>query len=536
MPSNVTDKLSQSLIWCCMPQPPPEMSSPTEAGSSSYLRGRYNSQVRQNLDRNNNSHRQRPLHLPLRVENNGIPLSDLPRPPPVAHPLYHRRRGASPRRFPTTAATGSGEDPRAGWSTTSLDEAELVRVFETIAGALEHVPYAICGLGALVDHGFAARRVTRVSILCAAHAKDIVRAWLAASGYDAYADSVGVPIPKSGGENEQGGNGNRVCRVRIKYLDEGFERLERVRSRLSNAWVLGLASQLDHAAAGYVDHMRKKERREQKQKQEQKGKEVVASNIRGSADEEDEKRKDEQALETIAGDVFWVLDKAARTKHVLEPRLLPTLLSREFWVPFTSRYVNARPEMARAGIDVAGVLAHHRAEQVLEEHDDMLRSYGVDPDNYDVDTAGTGIITQQPRPFEGMHALQTGKTLYTPDPSKSSFPPLSRVNSPAGSEAETTSSSSSRRFSLGQMLASRPSSDHEWASLPGEKKKKTTKTKRSRFLQGLKRTTSNSSAEGSPSRKGGFSQRLGFKRRDSLKPSRSHDQEDADDDDESASE
>ncbi|KAI1479348.1 hypothetical protein F4774DRAFT_410099 [Daldinia eschscholtzii] len=518
MPSNVTDKLSQSLIWCCMPRPPPEMSSPTEPGSSSYLRGRYNSQVRQNLDRNNNNnnHRQQPLHIPLRVENNGITLSNLPRPPPAAHPL-HRGRGASPRRFPTTATagirSGSGGDPRAGWSTTSLDEAELVRMFETIAGALEHVPYAICGLGALVDHGFAARRVTRVSILCAAHARDIVRAWLAASGYDAYADSVGVPIPGSGsgsgGENEHGGNGNRVCRVRIKYLDEGFERLERVRSRLSNAWVLGLASQLDHAAAGYVDHMRKKERRGQKQKQKQKGKEVVASNIRESADEEDDRRKDEQALETIAGDVFWVLDKAARTKHVLEPRLLPTLLSREFWVPFTSRYVNARPEMARVGIDVASVLAHHRAEQVLEEHVDMLRSYGMDP-NYDVDTAGTGIITQQPRPFEGIHASQTGKTLYTPDPSRSLFPPLSRVNSAAESEAETTSSSSSRRFSLGKMLASRPSSDHEWASLPGEKKekkekKKKTKTKRSRFLQGLKRTTSNSSAEGSPSRKGSFS-------------------------------
>ncbi|KAI0105951.1 hypothetical protein F4814DRAFT_455601 [Daldinia grandis] len=382
MPSN-TDRLSLNLIRCCIPRPRPDMSTSTTPATPTYLRNRYNAQVRDNLD-----HRQRPLHPPASLDNEqpGIPLQQTrsapagPQPPLPAH--TPPRPGLLRQRFPTTA---NGEDPRASWSTSSLDAAELAQVFNTIAAALEHVSYAICGLGALVDHGFTARRVSRVSILCSVHAKDNVRAWLAASGYDAYADSVGVPVVGRGG----GGWGRKVCRVRIKYLDDGFERLEKVRSRVSGAWVLGLASQLDHAAAGYVDYLRRGRRS-------------------GDANDanDDDKKKADLALETISGDIFWVLDKAARTKHVLEPRLLPTLLGRDFWAPFTDRYVNARPELARAGIDVAAVLATHRAEQAVREHDDMLRSYGVDPAAEVVGVAEDGVVTQQPRGFGGMHALQ----------------------------------------------------------------------------------------------------------------------------------
>ncbi|OTA68452.1 hypothetical protein K449DRAFT_308691, partial [Hypoxylon sp. EC38] len=196
-------------------------------------------------------------------------------------------------------------------------------LFETIHNTLAHVPYVICGLAALVDHGFTARRVSRVSLLCPAYAKDNVRAWLAARGYDTFADSVGIPIV----------DGAVVARVRIKYTDEGFDGLERVRSSVSPAWVLGLASQIDHAAAGYVDHWRKLQK------------------LRDEGDGEDQ-RKIESAMQTIARDIFWCLDKAARTKHWLDPSLLRTLLGEEFWAPFTERHEDARTEMARAGIDV----------------------------------------------------------------------------------------------------------------------------------------------------------------------------------------
>ncbi|KAI1655359.1 hypothetical protein F4813DRAFT_398487 [Daldinia decipiens] len=449
MPSN-TDRLSLNLIWCCMPSPN-EMSSPTTPTDSTSLRNRYNAQVRENLDR-----RQRPLHLPARLESEQPMRSapagpQLPRPPLPAH----TRPGLPRQRFPTTAG---GADPRARWSTSSLTPAELAQVFGTIAAALEHVPYAICGLGALADHGFAARRVSRVSILCSAHAKDNVRAWLAASGYDAFADSVGVPVKSGGGGGGGGGNGDgdgggKVCRVRIKYLDDGFERLERIRSRVGGAWVLGLASQLDHAAAGYVDYLRRRER------------------IGGEGEEEggsggDEKRKADLALETIAGDVFWILDKAARTNHVLEPRLLPTLLGQDFWTPFTDRYVNARPEMARAGIDVAAVLATHRAEQAVKEHDDMLRSYGVDPHAGVVDVAEDGVVTQQPRGFEGMHTLQnrarpTSDESAVPEKKKKQvkfLDGLRRSSSKANGEGSSIKESISRRINLARRHTSKSTS------------------------------------------------------------------------------
>ncbi|KAI0853562.1 hypothetical protein F5Y00DRAFT_270701 [Daldinia vernicosa] len=470
MPSN-TDRFSLDLIRCCMPcLLRPEMSRPTTPTDPTYLRNRYNAQVRENL---NLDHGQRPLplHLPATLENEqtNIPLQSthpapaptqpqLPRPPLPTH--ARPRPGLLRQRFPTTA---NGEDPRASWSTSPLDAAELAQVFSTIAAALEHVPYAICGLGALADHGFAARRVARVSILCSAHAKDNVRAWLAASGYDVFADSVGVPVKGNG--NRGGGAGRKVCRVRIKYLDEGFERLEKVRSRVSGAWVLGLASQLDHAAAGYVDYLR---RRESRRREEGKGKEKEKEDDGSSddnnddGDDDDDARKEDLALETIAGDIFWMLDKAARTNHVLDPRLLSTLLGQDFWIPFTDRYVNARPEMARAGIDVAAVLATHRAEQAVKEHDDMLRSYGVDPQFELVGITEDGVVTQQPRVFEGMHTLQ-GNAQPTSLPEKKKkqvkfLDGLRRSSSKSNGEGSSIKESISRRIGLARRHTSKSTS------------------------------------------------------------------------------
>ncbi|KAF3069872.1 hypothetical protein GL218_07863 [Daldinia childiae] len=457
--SSNTDRSSLNLVWCCMPNQK-EMSSPTTPTTPTYLRNRYNAQVRENLSRRQHPNRRENEQpgYPLQPTRSAPAGLQLPHPPVPAHtrPL---RPGLPRQRFPTTA---NGEDPRGTWSTSSLNVAELAQVFNTIAAALEHVSYAICGLGALVDHGFTARRVARVSILCSAHAKDNVRAWLAASGYDVFADSVGVPVKGNGV------GGAKVCRVRIKYLDDGFEKLEKVRSRVSGAWVLGLASQLDHAAAGYVDYLRRgEERGKEKVEREEDG----DNNNNGNDDE----RKEDLALETIAGDVFWILDKAARTNHALEPRLLPTLLGQDFWIPFTDRYVNARPEMARAGIDVAAVLATHRAEQAVKEHDDMLRSYGVDPHAGVVDVAEDGVVTQQPRGFEGMHALQgsrpTSNQLSTvPEKKKKQvrfLDGLRRSSSKANGEGSSIKESISRRINLARRHTSKStSSDRPEDALP----------------------------------------------------------------------
>ncbi|KAI8962529.1 hypothetical protein F5Y11DRAFT_184722 [Daldinia sp. FL1419] len=445
-----------------------------------YLRNRYNSRVREDLNRSYQSPR-----IPPTDENEqGTELQPmgLPLPPPPVRSGSGTRPSLPRERFSSVAGGG---DPRANWSTSPLDRTELAQVFNQIGTALEHVSYAICGVGALVDHGFTARQVSRLSILCSAHAKDNVRGWLAASGLDTYADSVGVPA------------GEKVCRVRIKYLDEGFERLERVRSRISDAWVLGLASQLDHAAAGYVDNLRKKEKREQK------GKDVG----RGTSDD-DEKSRELQALETIAGDIFWALDKAARTNYVLHPALLPTLLSQEFWIPFTSRYVDARPEFARAGIDVAAVLSQHSAEQAVKEHEDMLRSYGVEPHAGDIDVSpdDAGIITQQPRMFDGMHTLQSGRGIYTAGGDEPSVRSVRSAPSISGAEDSKRSSASVSGSASGSV----------------DSKTKSKKGKSGLFGLGRSSKSSRSSEDGysgaesaegaAKKKKGSFSRKLGLKR------------------------
>ncbi|KAI0839217.1 hypothetical protein F5Y06DRAFT_266287 [Hypoxylon sp. FL0890] len=338
---------------------------------------------------------ERPLQLPLRVEYD--PNSLVPTQPPRAHLASHNSgqltRDRPPPSASSTAAAqqpdvlfpmraerhrfpvNNSNDPRENWSKVVMNQSQLTELFETIHATLAHVPYVICGLAALVDHGFTARRVTAVSILCPTYAKDNVRVWLASKGYDTYADSVGIPIE----------NGTVTCRVRIKYTDEGFDKLQRVKSSMSQAWIMGLASQIDHAATGYVDHWRRLQRMKNEGKTEDLG-------------------KTEQAMQTIARDIFWCLDKAARTRHWLNPRLMPTLLGEEFWSPFTARHVDARTEMARAGIDVAAVLAKQRDEAAVRDHNAMLKEFGFGDD---------GVVVDQPGPFEGMRTLAHSKSVYT---------------------------------------------------------------------------------------------------------------------------
>ncbi|KAL7620779.1 hypothetical protein AAE478_009777 [Parahypoxylon ruwenzoriense] len=312
-------------------------------------------------------------------------------------------------RFPTVANGGS-------WATTPLDAAQLSELFSAIHDTLSHVPYAICGLSALADHGFTGRRVSRgVSLLCPAHSKNNVRAWLAAKGYDtAHADSVAIPIrakPTDGKKSAQ----MELRRVRIKYIDEGFEKLDRVRSQTSDAWVLSLTSQLDQVAAGFVEHHRKLQGLPRAPRAGARGESSRERRERESADAEREKA--ERALATVASDIFWCLDRAARTRQPLNPRGLPTLLGEEFWTPFTRRYgARARPDMARAGIDVAAVLARHRAEAVVREHEAMLREYGVGVGNGGSESGRGGaaaVVTEQPAPFEGMRTLGNRKSVYT---------------------------------------------------------------------------------------------------------------------------
>ncbi|KAI5865801.1 hypothetical protein GGS23DRAFT_616916 [Durotheca rogersii] len=449
----------------CIPWKPWKSRAPSPPNSPAYRSKRYNAQVRTNLNLP-----ARPIELLTRTrldESTGNseagsqtmllgehrrPVSRPVAPVPSLPPSTLSR---APGSTGTRRSNGSATKNPPRWSTEPLDDAQLTELFDAIHATLAHVPYAICGLAALADHGFTERRVRRgISLLCPAHSKNNVRAWLAASGYgtaDEYADSVGIPIrtrraveaaqrkgkgkkkARPGQDAEEEGDDSEaeteMRRVRIKYLEEGFESLELVRSCHSQAWVLSLTSQLDHVAAGFVDHHRRLQAvraaagrsRGGSSRYGGKGGRSRSNSAWKEKERLDrEREKEERALATIAGDVFWCLNKAASARAPLSPARLPTLLGEAFWTPFTATYgAAARPALARAGIDVAGVLARHREEAAVREHEEMLRRYmdggdgGQEREVRGLGGRPVGAATPSP-PFEGMRTLLADKrSVYT---------------------------------------------------------------------------------------------------------------------------
>ncbi|KAI1326932.1 hypothetical protein F5Y16DRAFT_373229 [Xylariaceae sp. FL0255] len=360
------------MIKACL-EPCFPMNQAKKAASPSYRANHYNNQLRANLGLPEREYELPHLVLPASTISGFIAASSPP-PPPVPPKnstvdlvavQTHKAGQKSPprvkpqRRLPANVALAPGTRP--AWATMYMDKNELAELFNLLHSALGHIPYAICGLGCLIDqYGFTRRRANKISILCPAHSKDTVKSWAFTAGYPTYADSVGLPIPSTGA----------VRRVRIKYIDTGFDQLDRVKSSFSNATVLSLSSQLDNIAAGWL------ERRA---------------------------RGDERALKTIASDVWFCLSYLSETRQTVNPLYLPTFLGEDFFSSFTSLHPQARPEMARAGIDVSSVLARHRDAQNLREHDTMLKQFGMEGD----------VVVTQPQPFETMRDLTNSKSVYT---------------------------------------------------------------------------------------------------------------------------
>ncbi|XDG08844.1 hypothetical protein ABKA04_008459 [Annulohypoxylon sp. FPYF3050] len=279
----------------------------------------------------------------------------------------------------------STSDPRSRWAKADLNATQFTELLDSIHETLAHVPYAVCGLAALYDHGYSTRRLNAVSILCPEHSKDNIRGWLKTRGYETYGDFFGIPIGERGYAND----GAIIYRVRVKWLeDENFARLERNKSKLSNAVVLGLADQLDYCAMSFLFQLRLCEDLQKSLGEGEKTQELARSQAR---------------LRMAAQDAFWCLDKAAKTHQKLDMRALTVLTSERFWIPFTTMYERARTEMARAGIDVAGVLKMHRDQKELKEHEAMLRQFG---------DKGV-VVTQQPGPFEGMQTFGANRSMYS---------------------------------------------------------------------------------------------------------------------------
>ncbi|KAK8058136.1 hypothetical protein PG994_008584 [Apiospora phragmitis] len=241
---------------------------------------------------------------------------------------------------------------------------------------MSHIPYVVAGVGALIDHGFQGRTANKVTIIVPEESRDVVRAWVAASGthdVGAGSDSVAIRMPKDGS----------LRRVRVRWVGgAAFANLHIVRSSSSDARVLGLASQIDQIATAWLQYRER----------------LAAPGLTTQR----ERERSERELKTMVGDIFWCLRRTADMRTSLNPDHLRLFLSEKVWSPFTAAHDDARFEVMRAGIDVAAVLAGHRQRGEVRAHEELLRQYGVSDEE---GMMGGGIVEEQPGPFEGMRGL-----------------------------------------------------------------------------------------------------------------------------------
>ena len=222
---------------------------------------------------------------------------------------------------------------------TNLDLEKHKELSNLVHKAFEHVPYALCGLSALIDHGFTARKADSMWILCPQDSRKNVLSWAAASGWEVYGDSIAVPTQEG------------IRRVKVKYVESGFQALQRVKSSNSNATVISLTSQLDNLAAGYLQYRRE---------------------------------GNEGPLKIIESEIFWILKRMRALRNEknekIDHRFLLTFLSEACFSDFTQRHNHARAQMALAGINVMAAQAKYRAAASLREHNQLLKGHGMQGD------------------------------------------------------------------------------------------------------------------------------------------------------------
>lgn len=172
---------------------------------------------------------------------------------------------------------------------------ELVNEVIAIVGhSFGHIPYAICGLAAMVQHGFSERLPTKVSIIFPEHTRAVVNCWALAQG-----------MPRVQGTNRSfcvpTADGKLRC-VRFKFLQEGFDNLVTTRKVLSHARVLALPSLADQIAANYV-------------------RQLATISV--------------QMQVVSAQDMRWVLRQMDHQGEYFNYRSGANIVRREFWLPFT---------------------------------------------------------------------------------------------------------------------------------------------------------------------------------------------------------
>jgi hypothetical protein len=236
-----------------------------------------------------------------RHDGMGVILQDRP-PSPY---YYHKRLPASPTNK-INETTLDAENQR-------MTLAVVTEVLKSIGEAISHVPYTICGLGAMVTYGFDSRLPSHVSILCPAYSKEAIKTWAAVSGMTLFPDQ-----PNYFGTYSSDG---KLRRVRIKYVEHGFESLTTIRVGRAKTLVLTLPAMIDQCARAFTSNWQPLTPRQRR---------------------------------VLAQDIFWLLHRVidvSTSEQALMPERVPNVLSPMFWDVFTSIYPESVGLFSYAGLE-----------------------------------------------------------------------------------------------------------------------------------------------------------------------------------------
>ncbi|KEY68433.1 hypothetical protein S7711_01208 [Stachybotrys chartarum IBT 7711] len=263
----------------------------------------------------------------------------------VTRPLPPTPAGAPLQTHAQLALAQTGDSAYTGAyvlkaASEPLSPAAVRSVVECIGVLFEGMAYAVCGLAAMTYYGFRGRRPTQVSLLCPSESRRVMQCWAVAKGMRPVPDALDafwLNTPDGG-----------VRRVRLKFTSE-FRGLSSVRVGPSRTSILTLPSVADMVALGYVHGLQDASLRRQ---------------------------------QAFANDMCWILrliaemrDEGAAT-HRLRGPLVPHIVQRTFWLPFTLSFPDSVALFARAGLamDVDGLGLRQPAGAGRVDHAQLQRS------------------------------------------------------------------------------------------------------------------------------------------------------------------
>lgn len=223
-----------------------------------------------------------------------------------------------------------------------MDRETVCEMSTQIDRCFGHIPYAICGLSALVHHGFTQRKPTKIHVVCPSHARHVVRSWALAQAVPQVHDRTGNPnvfaLRSRSGDwyavkvryaadfGEMGIHTHDM----VSHLGPGSSSSPSLSSSSSSSFckaparVLDLPTLADEVAVAYVDQLRTATAGLEKQK-------------------------------GFEEDMRWILARIAERHAPADQdfaKFVPHIVHNSFWLPFTASFPYAIQLFQRAGLEV----------------------------------------------------------------------------------------------------------------------------------------------------------------------------------------